>query len=203
MLKKITATFISFFILELWGMSPALAHVIVSPSQTTVASSVTFSVSVPNEENTPTIALRLTMPPGLKEVSPYVKPGWNISLKKDNNSNVTEIDWTGGSTPVGEADEFLFRAQVPPQAVTLDWKAYQAYQNGDVVSWDQDPASIKIGEEGNPYSQTKVINDLTAPQNQTDKAIEDLQNKSDLLIGLSFGAIILALIALGSQFFKK
>lgn len=147
--------------------APALAHVKVTPENVGVAKFQTFSISVPNEKDTATTAIRLVMPDGLKEVTPTIKAGWTVDVKKDgtgDDAKVTEIDWTG-SLPVGYRDDFTFSAQVPDKPTTLNWKAYQTYQSGEVVSWDQDPNVAKSSDtnapEPTPYSTTAVVNDLT------------------------------------------
>ena len=192
--------------------SSALAHVVVHPNEVGVGAFQTFTVGVPNEKDNPTIALRLLIPEGLGSVSPNVKPGWKIDIKKTgdgDNAKVTEIDWTAGSIPAGERDDFLFSAQVPAQASTLSWLAYQTYQNGEVVSWDQQPKTNMTDSQREemektgkgPYSETKIVNDLAsaslAPvQTQTPRAVN-----TSLLV--SIVALGLSALALGLQFMKR
>src|SRR4051812_36632548 len=95
---------------------PVLAHVVVKPSQVGVGAFQTFSIGVPVEKDVPTIGLRLIVPEGLEYVSPNVKPGWRIAMKKSGtgeNAKVTEISWTGGLIPAGQRDDFVFSAKVP------------------------------------------------------------------------------------------
>lgn len=155
------------------GAGTAFAHAIVSPSQAGVASYTTFSLGVPSEKPQATVAVRLLIPSGVLDVTPNVKQGWKVSVKKDSNANVTEIDWTGGSIPAGERDDFVFRAQVPATPMTLEWKAYQTYADGTIVSWDQEPVANSADDDSGttgPYSQTEVVDDLTpkpAPSGDT------------------------------------
>ncbi|HVM77130.1 MAG TPA: DUF1775 domain-containing protein [Candidatus Paceibacterota bacterium] len=143
------------------GAHQASAHVIVTPSSIGIGTDdVPFTAGVPNEKNIPVIGLKLLIPSGLADVVPNVKPGWTIAVKK-NGDQVTEIDWAGGSIPVGERDQFTFSAQVPADPATLDWKAYQTYKDGSVVSWDEDPNDLTAT---NPYSETQVIDDLAQTQ---------------------------------------
>lgn len=145
----------------------ASAHVVVKPAEAGVASFQTFTMGVPSEKPLATVGLRLLMPAGLDYVTPTVKPGWKITVKKDNAGTVTEIDWTGGRIPTGQRDDFTFSAKVPATETVIAWKAYQTYSDGSVVAWDNDPA----GEAGatdfsaqGPYSMTKIVNDIgTAP----------------------------------------
>lgn len=154
---------------------PALAHVVVKPAEVGVAQFQTFTIGVPNEKDNPTVAVRLVVPEGLKHVSPNVKPGWTIQVKKEGegeDARVTEISWTGGSIPAGQRDDFLFSAQSPGSETTLAWKAYQTYQSGDVIAWDQTPSagghSDKDTEPSTPYSETKVSDDVSSGHSETE-----------------------------------
>ena len=181
-----------------FGFAPsAFAHVVVTPNQVGIGSFNTFTISVPTEMDVPTISVKLLLPPGLQEVVPNVKPGWSVSVKQTgtgDDADVTEIDWTGGSIPVGERDQFAFSAQVPADPTALDWKAYQTYADGSVVSWDQAPAGNddSTGDVG-PYSVTNVIDDLVpAPAPTADTT------PGAVVVALIFSliAIILSAIAL-------
>lgn len=196
--------------LSLIATVPAFAHVVVKPNEAGVATFQTFTMGVPNEKEAPTIALRLVIPQGIAHVSPNVKPGWKIEIKKEGegeSAKITEIAWTGGSIPVGQRDEFVFSAQVPAEESTLIWKAYQTYQDGSVVSWDQDAAHTKDmsdtqkehqEEEGKgPYSTTKVVNDVVST---AEPAREHTQSTSSVL---SFAAIALAVTSIVMQLRKK
>ncbi len=206
-LLSVTSAIVALFI----SIVPSFAHVVVKPSQIGVAARQVFTVSVPNEKDNPTIALRLVIPTGLKSVTPNVKPGWTIDIKKTGegeNATVTEIDWTGGSIPVDQRDEFYFQAQTPSKEITLNWKAYQTYEDGTVVSWDQNPDSMKTmsdeqmeeNEKKNlgPYSQTKIVNDLAGentPESTSSKLIET-EKKSSQAMTLSLAALALSVVAL-------
>lgn len=148
------------------GAGAASAHVIVKPASAGVGSYQTFDMGVPVEKDVPTVGVRLLVPAGVESVTPNAKPGWTITVTKDGTgegAQATEIDWTGGSIPAGERDDFLFSAKVPAQAATLQWKAYQTYRNGSVVAWDRPPAAEAGGTDAGPYSTTQVVDDLSAP----------------------------------------
>ena len=205
-------------------MTPAaFAHVVVKPNQVSVAAFQTFTVGVPNEKDNPVISLRLVIPEGLEHITPNVKQGWTVEVKKEkvyegmkgeklNNGKeapytekITEIIWTGGSIPEGQRDDFLFSAQAPADETTVQWKAYQTYENGDIVSWDQgemkhsDNEMEKMEEENHgPYSETKVINDLKASAAEEETtALKDKVNKltwvSEIALALAAAAIALSL----------
>lgn len=173
------------------------AHVVVSPSEVGAGAFQTFTTSVPNEKNVPTTALRLVIPDGLKEVMPTVKPGWKITVKKSGD-DVTEIDWKGGSIPVGMRDEFTFSAQAPADATTLQWKVYQTYADKTVVSWDQTPTSGDEDDDSGssgPYSTTKVINDLSDSASATNSSASgNNQAGAYVLAGVALALAIMALL---------
>jgi uncharacterized protein YcnI len=176
--------------IALLGTSIASAHVIVTPNQVGVAAEQTFSISVPSEENASTVSLRLAIPSGLTDVFPTVQAGWNTITKTASNGDVTEIDWTGGSIPSQDRDDFTFRAQAPANPTTLDWKAYQTYSNGTVISWDQTPVPGHADDDSmTPYSTTAVINDLASSTPVTSASTE-------LAIALGAAGTIIGLAAL-------
>lgn len=183
----------------LLSVTPAFAHVVVRPNQVGVAAFQTFTTGVPNEKEIPTTGLRVVIPEGLKYVSPNVKPGWTIEVKKSGEGEaavVTEIIWTGGSIPAGQRDDFMFSAQAPAEETTLTWKAYQTYENGEIVSWDQEPSKDHDNHDVKPYSETKVVNDLaTEPAGQTEQKTASMTS-NDLPTMLSIVAIILSAGAL-------
>ncbi len=189
-MKKVA---LMFSTLALFMAGVASAHVTVSPKEVGVGKFQNFSISVPSEQDSPTVSLRLVLPDGLEHVSPTVKPGWNVKLVKGEGSTVSddgdgdgdvvesdvvkEIVWSGGSIPAEFRDDFTFSAKVPATATTLTWKAYQTYKNGAVVSWEVQPGQPQPKKEDGtddfasfgPASQTKVINDLTPATKTVDK----------------------------------
>lgn len=188
---------------------PAFAHIIVHPNQVGVAAYQEFTMSVPAEKDNPTSAIKLMIPKGLKSVSPNVKPGWTINEVKSGSGDdavVTEIDWTNGSIPSGQRDDFLFQAQVPSTATTLDWKAYQTYSDGTVVAWDHDPKLSKGPDDDSappPFSTTQVVNDLGSSSPSQEGEAQSQTLMGQLPLGLSVVAIILSLASLGIVLRKR
>ncbi len=202
--------------------APALAHVVVRPSEVGVAQRTNFVVSVPTEEDTPTIGLRLLIPEGLQSVRPNVKPGWTIQLKKagvGEDAKVTEIIWSGGSIPAEQRDEFVFSAQAPAEETSLNWLAYQTYGSGEVVAWDKDAKTVEEyaknnphieGEHDenapNPFSVTNVRNDLSAapgPGASANTAAVEGSTQNNLPLILSVLALVGAGVSLWMQTRKK
>ncbi|HVZ58926.1 MAG TPA: YcnI family protein [Patescibacteria group bacterium] len=201
MMKKSIVSLLTIIAAVFLGVAPAFAHVIVHPSSVGVAAFQEFTMSVPSEEDNPTVAIKLLIPDGLKEVTPNVKAGWTIDIKKNgtgDSAKVTEIDWTGGSIPSGQRDDFLFQAQVPSTPTTLKWKAYQTYSDGTVVSWDHDPKLSKGPDDDSappPYSTTEIINDLVSPTPEvmTPAKTSNADLLSIVAVGLSAVALVFAL----------
>lgn len=188
-----------------------LAHVSVKPNQVNVGAFQTFTTGVPNEKDIPTVGLRLIIPEDLEHVTPNVKPGWVISVKKTGEgeeAKVTEISWTGGSIPAGQRDDFIFSAKAPAAAGYIAWKAYQTYQDGTVVAWDQDPNAPKASVDhdsqemsSTPYSVTKVVDDLTASSSPV--AMQPEKNNNSNVLIFSISALLLSFAAIGLALRKK
>lgn len=175
----------------------AAAHVVVRPAEVPTASFQTFTASTPNEKDVPTTELKLILPKGLKHVLPTVKAGWHIDVEKDGKGETAEvksITWKGGTIPAGFRDDFTFSAQVPADAGTLEWKAYQTYEGGQVVAWDltQDKQPKKADgspdfSASGPFSVTKVTAD--------DKPAATDSTASDWSLPIAATAVVLSLIA--------
>jgi uncharacterized protein YcnI len=205
-MKKYLSIIFSVIILNLIFVPVTFAHVVVKPAEVGVGAFQTFTIGVPTEKDNPTVGLRLVIPEGLDYVMPNVKPGWTIETKKTGegeDAKVTEINWTGGSIPAGQRDEFIFSAKVPAKETSVKWKAYQTYEDGTVVSWDQEP-SKKMAEEGTkgPYSQTQVIDDIkkeTALKTENER----LKQENTQTMQVSFAALALAAFAVALILRKK
>lgn len=181
-------------VLALANPISAFAHVVVKPNEALTGAYQTFTTSVPNEKDIPVTGIRLVIPDSIESVTPTVKQGWEITTKKSGD-RVTEITWTGGTIPAEQRDDFTFSAHLPSKAGDIDWKAYQTYQDGSVVSWDQKPAEGEHGhdsedESKGPYSTTTVSDD----KDEADKSQSTSSNTVAYII--SFVALALSGFAL-------
>lgn len=160
MRKKVLIVGLSIVIASAVMPLSASAHVVVKPSQATIGAYQVFTTSVPNEKAIPVTGVRLVIPDTVESVTPTVKQGWKIETKKKGDV-VTEISWAGGAIDPGLRDEFSFMAHVPSQPGEIHWKAYQTYQDGSVVSWDQKPSDDHAhgDTDKGPYSTTVVKSD--------------------------------------------
>jgi uncharacterized protein YcnI len=207
MKKEIKAIVIGISSLFLFA-TPTFAHVIVYPHQVGIAAIQDFTVSVPNERDNPVVSVRLLIPKGVNLVIPDATQGWTITTKSSGSgdtANVSEIDWTDGSIPIGQREEFIFQAQAPATPTTVAWKAYQTYSDGTVVSWDVNPATVanlsdtqqdQLADKENKgeYSTTQVINDLAASNAMTD-AVNSATQKAQIAEIFAGMALLLAIIS--------
>ena len=136
----------------------------------------------------------MLVPSPVKNVTPYVKPGWSISTVAAG-STISEIDWTGGEIPSGQADTFTFLAQTPSQKTTLVWKTYITYADGSTVSWDQDPKIVAKTHLGNPFTTSQVIQITPSPfAARSDE--EHTAQKANVGFVMSIVGIVIASVAL-------
>ncbi len=142
-------------IIVLW-VGPAAAHVTVSPSslpQGTDDAILTFRV--PNESPTANVTgLRIQFPLAhpIVVINPEAGSGWTVAVHSTTlpkpittddgtfKTTVSEVDWSGGSIPVGQFGEFNILAQgLPTGTSLLVFKAVQLYSDGTTVNWIQVP----------------------------------------------------------------
>lgn len=139
---------------------PASAHVTVSPTSLPKGSTGELTFKVPNEESKATtteVQLQIPTDHPIAQVLPRQLPGWTVTvktttlatpLKTDDGTfttAVSEIDWTGGTIPVGQYQDFQISVDpLPTDTAQLVFKAVQTYSNGDIVRW------IDLTQPGQP-----------------------------------------------------
>jgi periplasmic copper chaperone A len=145
---------------------PALAHVTVQPNEAVVGSFSRFVVRVPNERpDASTVSVEVKLPP-LAYVSFEPKDGWereteDVTLDEpisafgqEITETVGSVVWSGGSIAPGEFQEFGFSAKMPDEESTLEFRAIQTYDSGEVVRWngpadaDEPAARLKVLDIG-------------------------------------------------------
>jgi uncharacterized protein YcnI len=118
--------------------SPAYAHVEISSDNAASGKPSNMTLSVPNEmSNAGTVKVDLRFPEGQQLTAVSVQPttGWNAT------PSATGIVWTGGPLTGENEVKFNFTATLPSDAKTLEFKALQTYDNGQVVRWiEETPA---------------------------------------------------------------
>lgn len=152
--------------LSLGTTSTTFAHVTVKPSEVPSATYQLFTVSVPNEKEQATTALRLVIPEGVSSVTPSQKDGWTITTTQTNGL-VSEITWADGSIAPERRDDFTFSAKTPAETIQLKWKAYQTYADGTIVAWDQEASTDgHMNNDSGPFSVTEITSE-DAPVSDT------------------------------------
>ena len=190
----------------------ASAHVTVSPTSLPQGSTAELTFKVPNEEskaNTVKIQLQIPTQYPIAQVLAKPVPGWTIAehtvtlakpLTTDDGTFTTavdEIDWTGGSIPPGEYQDFQISVDpLPTDTTQLVFKAVQTYSDGDVVRWiDLSTSSDPDPEHPAPVLTLTSVSSTTtttaAPTSTTASASGTSSSSSDALggAGLVLGAV--------------
>ncbi len=119
------------------GAIPVAAHVRVYPdadnTQARACAFAKFVVRVPVERPANTVRVDLAIPKGVRVVAVQPKTGWQFALETIKGV-VTKISWTGKLAP-HEFDEFAFLAATPKNAGTVNWDAWQYYDDRTIVGW--------------------------------------------------------------------
>jgi uncharacterized protein YcnI len=117
----------------------ASAHARVSPPVSVVNKLQLYSLAVPTEKSgLTTTKIVLTVPSGFS-IDSFVPPppGWKMSQQTSggaNNAVITQVTWTGGTTPTGEDSLFQFLGQ-PSSTGTYTFRVQQTYSDGSIVDW--------------------------------------------------------------------
>ena len=113
----------------------------VNPNTVPVDTSTTFYVRVPTEKEEPTVRVRVDFPAGLTVSRFAPVPGWTRQVERNQQQLITSVTWSGGQIAPGEYQDFPFIARTPKEAGKLEFKAYQTYQGGETVAWDNPDGS--------------------------------------------------------------
>jgi uncharacterized protein YcnI len=116
--------------------APASAHVEADPGTVPAGEGAAITFRVPNETtDAKTTSVEIFMPEGARFDFVTVKPvaGWEHT-ETTSGDNITAVKWSGGTIAPGEYEEFSLSFG-PVAAGTLEFKALQTYDNGDVVRW--------------------------------------------------------------------
>ena len=131
----------------------SFAHVTLEQGSAAAGSYYKAVVKVPHGcEASPTTAITVLLPEGVRSARPMPKAGWTLQPKvetlavpytshgKTISSDVTQITWSGGKLPADFYDEFVFQAKLPEKPGPLWFKVLQTCEQGR-NDWVQVPAS--------------------------------------------------------------
>jgi uncharacterized protein YcnI len=173
------------------------AHVVVKPAEAVAAGFQIFTIGVPNEKDIPTTSIKLVIPDGIKYVLPTQKEGWQIDIEKEDagpDAPVRSITWSGNEIKAGFRDEFTFSGQVSEKATELQWRAYQTYSDGTLVSWDNDGRESE-DENSGPFSVTKVVADTATDGSirKADEVAADAKNSANMALYAGIAGVVVGL----------
>ncbi|GAA3120593.1 YcnI family protein [Planomonospora alba] len=140
------------------GLSaPALAHVTINPGSAQQGGFTKVAFRVPNErDDASTTKVEVAFPADhpLAFVSVKPVPGWKVEVTEGElpdpvtteygelTEAVTKITWSGGKIEPGQFQEFeVSMGRLPTGTDRLVFPATQTYSGGEVVKWDDEPAS--------------------------------------------------------------
>lgn len=110
----------------------ARAHVTFDTLEVQADETIRTALRVPHGcEGSPTVAIRVQIPEGVRNVKPMPKPGWELTTVTEPvaqpastgghgsfSTRVTEVSWSGGSLEDAHYDEFVLRMRMPDAAGT-------------------------------------------------------------------------------------
>lgn len=178
---------------------PAYAHVTVQPNEAVAGTFSRFSVRVPNErDDASTIEVSVEFPP-LAFLSFQPLDGWDRktttvtfdepidAFGNEITEGVGTVTWSGGKVKPHEFVEFGFSALVPGEETTLEFKATQTYDSGEVVEWtgaaDSDTPAARVTlydiGAGEGEGQLGVLNRLADGATDHEAMADDTEESED------------------------
>ena len=113
--------------------SPAFAHVGVTPRESKVGTTETYTFRVPSEGGMTTSAIVLDVPDGVTVISVADAKGVKHEEKKVGD-RVVQVTWTV-SIKAGAFAEFSLVARNPAQGEEILWTVHQKYSDGMSSDW--------------------------------------------------------------------
>jgi uncharacterized protein YcnI len=127
------------------------AQVVVNPGTVTPAAFERFAFRVVNQSDTPTVAVRVTVPEAIQVLGVNAPAGWTALLTPATDSAAPIIEWSGGRLERGAYDEFAFLGRVAADAKPgseLIFPVRLTRANGATADWawggDARPPSVTI-----------------------------------------------------------
>ena len=118
----------------------SIAHVTVSPKQSSPGAWQTYEIRLPNEKTVATTALEVRFPAGLQVKSFEDKPGWTVEPLRDSAGAITGARWTGQLAPERFVELGIIAVN-PKSGSDVIFSATQTYADGTVVNWSGPPGS--------------------------------------------------------------
>ncbi|WP_299569743.1 YcnI family protein [uncultured Williamsia sp.] len=150
---------------------------------------ITFNVPNETADNATTTKVSVTVP-NLKSARPEAVPGWQATVAKNANDEITAVTWqvqpgSAGIAP-GGFQRFALSAGPLPEKNTVSMPAVQTYSDGEVVDWNQ-PMNADGSEPEHPAPELT----LAAEESSTAAAPDASDTTARWLggVGLAVGVI--------------
>lgn len=126
-----------------------LAHVGISPRESKLGASETYTLSVPSEGGMNTSTVVLDVPDGVTITSVMAPDGAKHEEKKEGD-RIAQVTWTV-AIKAGASAKLQFVATNPKTGTEIAWKVHQKYTDGMSSDW------VGAGGSRNPAPVTKLI----------------------------------------------
>ena len=139
----------------LFVSAPAFAHVGISPRESKLGATETYTLRVPSEGGMTTVSVVLDVPDGVTVMSVTAPEGAKHEEKKVGD-RIVQVTWTV-EIKAGASAQLSFVAKNPAQGETISWKVHQKYSDGMTSDW--------VGAAGTcaPAPVTKLLPAIAKP----------------------------------------
>ena len=121
--------------------SIALAHVSITPRQSTHGATERYTVRIPTEGQVATTAAEIEIPEGVLVETLQAPAGWTHEVKRQDD-RIVAITWQANVAP-GEFIEVGFVARNPRRGTQIVWTLRQRFADGTVTDWTVGPAGTR------------------------------------------------------------
>jgi hypothetical protein len=117
---------------------PLPGQVALDPTIVTPAAWERFTLRVVNQTDTPTVAVRITLPGAIQVLGVAAPAGFTARLQPATDSAAAALEWSGGRVDPGSFYEFTFLGRVEPNArpgAELTFPVRLTRASGSTVEW--------------------------------------------------------------------
>ena len=206
--RRLAAALAGALLLTAWATASAAAHAVVQPSASRPADLQRYTLTIPNERDAPTVAVRMEVPDGIDYLLVEKKPGWTTRLEK-RAGRTAAVVFEGGSIQPGFYDTFRFIARNPPDEETIAWNVRQKYGGGEVVDWNGPPGSdtpatrTVISESATPVDTVDVASGKPSAAPAAVEGETSTGNRDWVAFVIALAALVVALIVVSVPVFRS
>lgn len=113
--------------------TPAFAHVGITPRESKLGATETYTLRVPSEGGMTTTSIVLDVPDGVTITSVTAPEGAKHEEKKVGD-RIVQVTWTI-EIKAGASASLSFVAKNPDKGESISWKVHQKYSDGMVSDW--------------------------------------------------------------------